>query len=233
MKILRFNRRSGAVHHFAIPGHLHLKPLTLVIPLMALLLWACDSVAGTITQVMSRDALGGDDYVDWAQLPQPDMFLPLSFLVTSNNGLTAQVVGPAELFSNRQADPSIGVFGMGEFLVETKSYLEIMFAQPVRGVGAHLGRSFCRCPIVAELVLFDTSHLVLASLTTQGPDKNPDGDAVVFLGAVDTEAEIKSARFYVKGVAPEQIGDTFAINRLDLVATIPVDQASARSQQIP
>lgn len=197
-----------------------LSPLTIALIMLSMGLPA--SALGTITQVPSRRALDGNDSVDWAQLPQPYVFLPSTFPVTSSNGLTAQVSGPGELFSDRKGNPQVGNFGLGDFLVEAKNYLEITFAQPVRGIGAQVGHTFCNCPLVAHLVLFDSSHNILASLISQGTESDAEDNSAIFIGAIDSEAEIKSAMFYAGAVTPELGGDTFAVNRLDLVTSSPM-----------
>ena len=181
------------------------------------------SATGTITQVASRDALGANDFIDWSQLPQPYQPIPDSVSVTSNNGMSAQVnnlsTAPGALYSEVQGHFWQGNFAPGDFLLEADGSFEITFAQPVSGAGAQMGYDRCNCTFFEHLVLYDAGHNVLASLTATGLESGAGDDSAVFIGAIDTVAEIKSVRFFANNAITDN--DAFAINRLSLIAACP------------
>jgi hypothetical protein len=183
--------------------------------------------AGVITEIVLRSALGANDVYDWSTLPHPYANLTTPYSVASQNGLTAQVtpVGAGPVFSDFQPNPWNGNFADGDFLIGAfGGPFEITFAQPIKGLGAQIGYNACICPFVAHLLLFDSAHAFLGALTLPGLMNSAHDNSAIFIGAVDTVSEIKSAQFVVTTPADPNGLNGFAINRLS-IASVPEPQS--------
>src|SRR5262249_31238155 len=103
------------------------------------------ALAGSLTLVTSRSEMGGNDLIDWGQLPGPTLTIfstPVS--VSSSGGLGATLTTSAgTVFKDQQGSPWQGNFAQGDHLIGTGQLtpsipIDITFAQPVNGLGAQL-----------------------------------------------------------------------------------------------
>jgi hypothetical protein len=180
--------------------------------------------------VTSRAALGGNDYIDWGQLPPSITPVPTPLSVVSNGGLGA-TLGNSQgaVFSDQQGNPWNGNFAPGDHLVGTGDVtpfapIEITFATPVRGVGAQMGFDIIAAPgspyyFTEVLTLYDSAHNQIGQFVAAGVMDTANDNSAVFIGALDSTADIKYAEF---NALPE--GPGFAINRLDFVTAAAVPE---------
>jgi len=204
-----------------------LRQATLAATLLAGL--SAPALAGTITPVGSRAALGGNDLIDWTQLPPSITVVPTPVSVVSDHGLGAVVTSPSgAVFSDQQGNPWAGNFAPGDRLVGTGQIVPsapilITFADPVKAVGAQMGYDIISAvpfPFTETLDLFGSAHNLLASFSVPGFMDDAADNSAVFIGATDTVAEIASAEFFTPTTTGPVPGG-FTINQVSLLTAVP------------
>jgi hypothetical protein len=185
------------------------------------LLTAAQAHAG-IMLVTSPAALGPNDSIDWGQLGAANTGLSSPQAVMSGGGLSAMVstTDPAGLIRFDQTNNGStwnGNFTVGDKLINNNSLsyfpFTITFGSPVLGAGANIDLDHFG-PFTATIEAFD-GNTSLGTFTEDGNStSNADGSAI-FIGVLDTNAEITSIVFGINN-PPASAGD-IAINTLQLV----------------
>jgi hypothetical protein len=181
-----------------------------------------------IAQVNSRKALAGNDLLDWSQIAGLGTFsTPVN--LTTNKGLAAilsstGVLGPA---TEGAGVPWDGNFADGAPLVFTgqngaSGPIVITFATPVSAVGAQMDYNQYAppsdpFPFNITMSLYNGDGQLLAAFTAQGEMYAKDNNSAVFIGAVDSQAEISQVVFSTTTSAAPYPG-SFAINNVSLDA---------------
>lgn len=185
--------------------------------------------AGTITQTSVRS---GNDLLDWGQLPGPELGVLITPLaIVSNGGLNAQLTtDTGQVGKDQQGNLWNGNFAPGDNLIYTGQFLPvapvvITFGSPVFGVGAQMG--FNGGPdFTANMIIFGTMGQVLGTYTAAGFEDSTADNSAVYIGAVDSSAEIASVEFFASnGAGP--FGESFAINQISITTSSPIPEPSS------
>jgi hypothetical protein len=204
-------------------------PLFLTVAALAVAAAATPALAGS-TQVASRAALGGNDLIDWGQLAPSIAVLTNPVDVTSTGGLGAVVNGGGgNIFTDQQGNPWDGNFAPGDFLIGTGQVnaaapIDITFAHPVSGFGAQMGYNLISGAPVAfteEIKLFDVGGGMIADYTATGEMDTAADNSAVFIGALDTTADIARVEFSTPTTGIGGVDGSFAINQVSLVDSVP------------
>jgi hypothetical protein len=180
-----------------------------------------DARAGVML-VTSRAALSPNDSIDWGQLGPDSTSLGTSEDVTSASGLNA-TVSTDDLSGLLRADEGrswTGNFTIGDHLINNNGFSEfaltVNFAAPISGAGAQIQLDNSG-PFTATLEAF-AGNTSLGLFTENGQSSTAEDGSAIFLGVIDTIAEITSIVFGIENPPPFR-GD-FAINTLSL-NTVP------------
>jgi hypothetical protein len=172
--------------------------------------------------VTSRSALSPNDSIDWGQLGPDSTSLGASEAVTSASGLNA-TVSTDDLSGLLRVDEGAswkGNFTIGDHLINNNGFSEfsltVSFAAPIRGAGAQIQLDNSG-PFTATLEAF-AGNTSLGQLTENGQSSTAEDGSAIFLGAIDTSAEITSIVFGIEN--PPSFEGDFAINTLSL-NTVP------------
>ena len=155
--------------------------------------------------VTSPALLGQNDTIDWtSQLGPAHTVVNSPANVTSVGGLNATVTsdGGGPVLERLDETPPAGGGWNGNFAPGTELLwdqgigpdITITFSQPVFGAGAQIQADFFG-NFTAEITVYDTLGNVLGTFTENGTSNaNEDGSAI-FIGALDTTADIGKIRF--------------------------------------
>jgi hypothetical protein len=180
--------------------------------------------------VVSRAALGGNDFIDWGDFGSEDTVVPSGSTIQSNSGsITTTVTNPSDDFLRLDEGSRFnGHFAPGDRLLFTNftaGPMDIDFNVPVQGAGAQIqaneGGDF-----TAQLDVYadDDTTLLITFFAAGfggggGSGGGPSDNTAPFLGALDTAPTIGRIVYSVSSVGGT---DDFAINQLDLVtAAVP------------
>lgn len=207
--------------------------------------------AQNIKFVTSRNALGGDDTVDWSLLGGPLTSLPLSVSVNSPKGfgltidINAVTATPPTVLQTGPEPLPATAFANGDFLLftggenpqfpglENPSPITITFAKPVFGAGANLqpdDECTSTCPYTGIIQAFDKNNRLVATFSAPGiSSRNLDGSAP-FYGVRSTRANISKIVF---SIDPAVSGPhPLTINALSLVTTKSVGGVYAMTNEV-
>jgi hypothetical protein len=182
-----------------------------------------------IAQVSSRSALGGNDQLTWAQIANLAPFS--SIAITTKGGLMATLSSNGELIGSSQGSgggaPWDGNFAPGVPIVFTGQFtpagnIVITFATPVSAVGAQMNYNVTNppsdpFPFNISMSLHNSAAQLLAAYTAQGEQYAKPNNSAVFIGAVDSQAEISPVVFFTTTTGGPYPG-SFAINNVSLDA---------------
>src|SRR5579875_1245390 len=192
-----------------------------------LLFWAAAlpplqmAFGGTITSVLLRSTLNGNDSIDWGQLgpDQTDVTAPLN--VHTSLGAADQVTNGSQVFSSiQQGNTWGGNFTAGDNLLFCCNFsgtpsggpYTITFASPIRAVGAQF-QSLDFGAFTATITAFGAGNTNFGSVTEIGASNdNADGSAI-FLGVQSSATDILAIQLNVTFSASP---DPFAINTLSI-----------------
>jgi hypothetical protein len=179
---------------------------------------AMQQVSAGVTVVSSASALAANDSIDWGQLGPDSTSLPGSIVVTSANGLSASVTtdDPTGLVRVDEGTSWTGNFTVGDQLINNNQFsfspLRIAFESPVSGAGAQIQLDAAG-PFTATIEAFSgTTHL--GTFTEEGLSTSLEDGSAIFIGVLDTVAEITSIVFGIDN--PPSFGGDFAIDTLSL-----------------
>jgi 6-phosphogluconolactonase len=203
--------------------------------------------------VKSRDALRGDDTVDWSVLGRPGIpftALPNNISLTSPKGLgltvdiAAITATPPGVFPTGPEPGIATAFALGDFLLftggenpqfpglENPSPITISFAKPVFGAGAKFQPDDeCEtvCPFTGIIQAFDRNNNLLASFSTPGNSSRKLDDSAPFLGVMTGKANISKIVF---SIDPAVSGPhPISINALSLVTAKPAGAVYAMTNE--
>jgi hypothetical protein len=142
--------------------------------------------------------------------------------VTSANGLNATVSTDdlSGLLRSDEGGSWTGNFTIGDHLINNNGFSEfaltVNFAAPVSGAGAQIQLDNSG-PFTATLEAF-AGNTSLGLVTEIGQSSTAEDGSAIFLGAIDTSAEITSIVFGIEN--PPPFAGDFAINTLSL-NTVP------------
>jgi PEP-CTERM motif len=175
-----------------------------------------------VTLVTSATALAPNDSIDWGQLGPDSTSLPSSTAVTSANGLAATVTtaDPTGLLRVDEGLSWIGNFTIGDHLITNNQSsffgLTIGFASPVSGAGAQIQLDGAG-PFTATIEAFSGTNS-LGTFTENGLSTALEDGSAIFIGVLDTKAEITSIVFGIND--PPAVSGDFAIDSL-LINSVP------------
>ena len=191
------------------------------------------SAQASATLVTSRAALGGDDFIDWGQVPGATSVaqahgLTSALSVSSDQGLSAQV---SNLPTPRMWRVSQG--GCGEFnfpanfancdavllsanTSDPANLISIAFATPVAGGGAQFAQAATYGDFTAFLSAYDSTGTLLETFSLGGTTTGAADNSAVFLGISRQQADIARLDFSAVG-----FNRYFGINRVELDRTAP------------
>ncbi len=187
------------------------------------------SFAASAALVTSRSALGGNDFIDWGQLPLTDtgtlaqLTPPVN--VTSNLGLAGTATNSAGgLYRFNEGDGTYGGnFMTGDKLLTTlfdQGSVAITFASGVARVGAQIEAAARAGAFTAIISVFNSASTLLESYNVSVPAPSAilgDGSAS-FVGVLRAAADIRSVEFKVSYADPLQ-DTSVSINQLSLNVT--------------
>jgi hypothetical protein len=189
-----------------------------VMAVLTLAVGAVQRASAGVTLVTSATALAADDSIGWGQLGPDSTVLPSSIVVTSASGLGARVItdDPTGLIRVNEGDSWTGNFTVGDQLINNNQFsfspLRIAFASPISGAGAQIQLDAAG-PFTATIEAFSgTTHL--GTFSEDGFSTSLENGAAIFIGVLDTTAEITSIVFGIDN-SPAFGGD-FAIDTLSL-----------------
>jgi hypothetical protein len=183
-----------------------------------------------IAQVTSRSALAGNDLLNWSQLAIAGAPLPSPVTVTTNGGLVATLSNAGLMYYETEGTggaPWNGNFAPAAPLIFTGQYgpaapFVITFATPVSAVGAQMNYNSTNppsnpLPFNISMSLYNSAGQLLAAYTAQGEQYAKPNNSAVFIGAVDSQAEISQVVFFTTTTEDPYPG-SFAINNVSIDA---------------
>jgi hypothetical protein len=205
----------------------------------------CAAVGITLTasaamaaSVTTRAGLGGDDYIDWGQLPVG--VYSQSIEVSSFAGLTAEVSNPGGLRRADQTGPSgcLGTYPanfapcdatiFGDLQRNRPNAVTIDFSSPVSGGGSQFASTVYTGPITAQLKAFDSAGVLLESYTLEGITTSAADNSAPFLGIVRAQADIARLEFSaLPYLAGGEVWEAVGINRVELLVAAPIPEPAA------
>lgn len=205
--------------------------------LPALVLLACSQAGASL--VTSRAALGGDDLLDWAQLPANTLAqahsITAPFAAISQLGLSATVSNPpaSGMWRVTQSGGSSAACNLGHqyagnfapcdaVLASANSAnadnrISILFASPIAGGGAQFADAASYGNFTATLSAFDAAGALLETWSLGGTTNGAADDSAIFLGISRQQADIARLDFSASG-----FNRYFAINQVEIDRTAPV-----------
>jgi hypothetical protein len=176
--------------------------------------------------VTSAGALGQNDTIDWSQLGPAFTVVPSGASVTSTGGLSATVTSAGGQFERRDQSTGgwSGNFAPGTPLLWDQQRgpdITITFATPVRGAGAQIMADFFG-DFTAEII--GINGVVLGSFTEDGTSNSNADNSAIFIGILDTTADIAEIIFDLTAASSEP--NDFAIGPLAL-NTLPVPEPAS------
>ena len=187
---------------------------------------------GILTQVNTRAALGGNDFVDWGQLGPDFTTVTSPFNVTSNLGLgpNAVVNGTQDFFSIQEGNTWGGNFAAGDNVLfnQASGPFTITFASPIHGAGLQF-QSATFGPFTASITAFGAGNINFGTVTRTGTSSNAADNSAIFLGVISSLNDIVSLQFDLtipSPLAPTEDPNGFGVNRLDLVDNQPTPEPS-------
>ena len=159
-----------------------------------------------------------DDSIDWGQLGPDSTSVAGSAAVTSANGLEAMVStdDPSGLFRVDEGLSWIGNFTAGDHLINNNGFSEyaltITFAAPISGAGAQIQLDNGG-PFTATIEAF-SGNTSLGLFTEDGTSTTAEDGSAIFLGVMDTTAQITSIVFGIDN--PPAFAGDFALNTLSI-----------------
>ena len=154
-----------------------------------------------VTLVTSATELAANDSIDWGQLGPDSTVLLSSIAVTSSSGLGARVTtdDPTGLVRVDEGASWTGNFTIGDHLINNNQFsfspLSIDFESPISGAGAQIQLDAAG-PFTATIEAF-SGTMVLGSFTEDGLATSLEDGAAIFIGVLDTTAEITSIVFAI------------------------------------
>jgi hypothetical protein len=191
--------------------------ITKTILITLLVLVGCASTASAVPiLVISRGALGGNDFYDWGTLGPPFTVVADPFNIASNSGgVIATVNNPSGAIERRNQNTGwSGNFAPGDELLWTQDSpgpLSIGFNVPVFGVGAQIQRDTFGA-FTATIRVFDPLNILIATFNLAGMSNSNGDNSAIFLGVLDTSPSIGRIEYLVDNGTED-----FAINQLDIV----------------
>jgi hypothetical protein len=199
---------------------MRLKHLLAAVAACGLVLALSGPAQASLTEVTSRAALGGTDFVDWGQLGASFTPVPSGSTVTSNLGRTLTITddlgGPMQ--RRDQGNGWNGNFAPGDHLLWMNSpgqgplTLTISGLPLLSAIGTQIQADFFGA-FTAKIEAFDSSHTSLGSFTEDGNSQPTNDNSAIFLGVRSSSADIASI-VYSLTAATNDVRD-FAINQLD------------------
>lgn len=172
-----------------------------------------------VSQVFSRGALAGNDYIDWSSVGVSNTVVSNPFNTTTNNGLGVTGSMPAGQFERRDQGPSwFGNFANGDRLLWTQlstGPIFLEFLNPVWGAGTQIQADFYG-NYTGSIEAFDSANNSLGLFSLPGISNGNGDNSAVFLGLKSDSANIKKIALIGDH---SQYLDDFAINQVDLVTT--------------
>lgn len=171
--------------------------------------------------VTDRATLAGNDFFDWSAAGPISVEISNPFSIASNSGLLTATVQSATTFLVL-FQPAFwnGNFAPGDYVLFTQfapaDHIEIWFSSPVSGVGTQV-QAFFFGDFTATLEVFDASNVLTGTFSLPGISDSAGDGSAIFLGAFDP-AGIGHVEYSV--LSPTGRNE-FAINRLDVVSTVP------------
>jgi hypothetical protein len=171
--------------------------------------------AGTV-DVTSAGTLGANDFVDGSQF-FPNPATPFAALnnpqsALSANGAAVGLSSTSDMFALQQGITWNGNFlgtpqNPGSAVIATGGdELTITFSNPVMGAGAHIQWALFGA-FNATIEAFDVSDNLIASFTEAGNSTNAGDGSAIFLGLLDSKAEIKKIEYLIpSGLGIDTLG---------------------------
>lgn len=184
--------------------------------------------------VTSRAALGGDDFIDWGQIPGATSAAQAHSLTSTQSvnsalGLSAQVSNPPTPGMWRVSQGGCG--GVFNFLTNfaacdavllnannnnAANLISMAFDSPVAGGGAQFSDAATYGAFTAFLSAYDSAGTLLESWSLGGTSTSAGDNSAVFLGISRDQADIARLDFSASG-----FNRYFGINRVELDRTAP------------
>lgn len=174
------------------------------------------TVSATPVLVTSRSALGGTDFIDWADAGASFTQVTNPFAINSNGGLNVNVSKPSPGPFERRDEGNgwAGNFAPGDALMwtnDTAGPMSLSFSSLVFGGGAQIQQDSYGA-FTAVISAYDSGGNLLASFTLAGNGTSGEDNSAIFIGILDTVADISRIE-----IGMFQSDEDFAINQFDLV----------------
>jgi hypothetical protein len=196
--------------------------------------------------ISSRAMFLNNDYADWLNFGAPGTTIPSGSTLTSNNfnlPLTVANVTGGDLILLRQGsgmDDWGGNFATGDGVLYTSNTfgnqvqfgngpLIVNFPVPIFGAGAQIQSNLLGA-FTGKITAYDGLGNVLATYSLNGNSNDAGNNSAIFLGILDSNAQIRSIVFDVS-VSDSAYNHDLAINQLDFLvcpgaATVPIPGAA-------
>jgi hypothetical protein len=175
--------------------------------------------AAALTLVTSRGALAGNDFIDWGVLGVEYTGVPSGTTALSNSSAITATISNAGGFTRyNQSSGWSGNFAPGDKLIYNNldGPMTIDFSTALFGAGAQIQRAYFG-GFIGFIEAFDATNTSLGSFTLAGVSSYAADNSAIFLGVMDTTADIARIVFDVS--SPDGLPTAFAINQLDLKTT--------------
>jgi hypothetical protein len=196
------------------------KKISIIVAAAALgVVCAAAPSQAAVSQVFSRGALAGDDYIDWSSVGVSNTVVSNPFNTLTNNGLGVSGSMPAGQFERRdQGSTWSGNFASGDRVLWTQlntGPLVLEFLNPVIGAGTQIQADYFGS-FTGSIEAFDSANSSLGLFSLPGVSDGSADNSAIFLGLRSDTANIKKIAFLGDH---SQYLDNFAINRVDLVTS--------------
>ena len=145
----------------------------------------------------SVGSLGPNDQINWSQLGSVGTNFSSPASATSNDGLTVTVSNGDAFTIYQEANTWFGNFTDGDILLgqslsdigSTNDPLALSFGMGVYGAGFQV-QAEAYGSFTVQLAVYNTSNILLGSHTYTGVSNGNDDGSAIFVGALDTTADI-------------------------------------------
>jgi hypothetical protein len=178
------------------------------------------SMAGIITGVGTRIALGANDMVQWGTAGQDGSFVSSPLAVVSVGGInvSAAVTGGLAIYVQNGGGGYVGAFSPGEILLDSAfntGPITIDFATAVRGVGLNV-MSLNFGAFTGTMQFFGAGNTLFGSVNVNGTSSSANDGSAPFLGGTSSLRDITRVVISTSGAGTE-----LTINQMSLLTTDP------------
>lgn len=178
------------------------------------------SMAGAITSIGTRIALGANDTVQWGTAGQDGSFVssPLNVVSAGGINVSAAVTGGLAIWVQNGGGGYVGAFSPGDILLDSgfnPGPITVDFATAVRGVGFNIA-SLNFGGFTGTMQFFGAGNTLFGSVNVSGTSSGANNGSAPFLGGTSSLRDITRVVISTSGAGTE-----LTINQMSLLTTDP------------